>query len=97
VIDVMTTVTEIREVPRSSPLDGLHLIVKAESETLGVYLGPADFIKQFEISFAKGEEVQITGSKVKLAGGASIVLAREVRKGDSTLYCRRKSGEPNWE
>jgi hypothetical protein len=96
-VDVLAVVTDIREIPRGSPLAGIHLILKEESGVLDAYLGPKDFVKQFEITFAKGDEVQVIGSKVKTAGGAYVVLAREVRKGETTLYCRRKKGEPNWE
>jgi len=97
VIDVMAKVTDTRETPRGSPLSGVHLTVKAESETMDVYLGPTDFLKQFEIRFAKGDEIQVIGSKVKLTSGASVVLTREVRRDTTTLYCRRKGGEPNWQ
>ena len=96
-IDVLAIVTDIREVPRGSPLAGVHLILKEESGVLDVYLGPKDFIKQFEINFAKGDEIQVIGSKVRMADGSRVVLAREVRKGETTLYCRSKKGEPNWE
>jgi len=92
-VDVLAVVTDIREVPRGSPLAGIHLILKEESGVLDAYLGPKDFVKQFEINFV----VQVIGSKVKMASGAYVVLAREVRKGETTLYCRRKKGEPNWE
>jgi len=97
VIDVLAVVTDNREVARGSPFPGIHLILKEESGTLDVYIGPKDFVKQFEITFAKGDEVQVVGSKVKMADGSRVVLAREVRKGETTLYCRRKKGEPNWE
>ena len=53
VIDVDATVMDVREVPRNNPLGGVHLTVKIESETIDVYLGPADYLKEFEITFAK--------------------------------------------
>jgi len=60
-------------------------------------LGPSAFVKQFEITFAKGDEVRVTGSKVKTANGTHVILVREVRKDQETLSCRRAKGEPNWE
>lgn len=96
-IDVLAVVTDSREVPRGNPLAGVHLIVKESSGTWDVHLGPKQFVKQFDITFAKGDEVQVTGSKVKMADGSHVILAREVRKGEATLYCRSKKGEPNWE
>src|ERR1039458_3077052 len=59
-VDLMTVVADLREVPRGSPLSGSHLIVRPESakensETIDVYLGPADFLKDFEVAFGKGD------------------------------------------
>lgn len=99
-VSTLAIVTDIREVPRGNPMSGVHLSVKPESQesqVIDVYLGPADFIKQFEIHFAKGDEVRVTGSKVKTANGSHVILVREVRKDLETLSCRRAKGEPNWE
>ena len=59
VVDVKVTVTGIREAPMTDPLDGLHLTVKTDTdafktETFDIYVGPTDFVKIFEITFAKG-------------------------------------------
>ena len=95
VIDVDATVMDLREVPRNNPMSGLHLTVKIESETVDVYLGPADYLKDFEITFAKGDKLEIIGSKVKF-GGVHIVLARQVRRDETTLYLRDAKGKPHW-
>jgi hypothetical protein len=95
VIDVDAAVIDIREVPRNNPLSGLHLTVKIESDTVDVFLGPVDFLKDFEITFAKGDKLEIIGSKVKF-GGAHIVLARQVRRDETTLYLRDAKGKPHW-
>ena len=96
-ISLLGTITEVREVPANSSLSGIHLIVKSPAQVFDVHLGPAKFIQQFEIRFAKGDEVRVTGSKVKTASGVHVVLAREVRRESETLSCRRAKGEPNWE
>ncbi|HLM98579.1 MAG TPA: hypothetical protein VK335_04820 [Bryobacteraceae bacterium] len=96
-VSIVAIVTEVREVPHGSPLSGIHLSVKTESQALDAHLGPAEFVKQFEITFAKGDEVRVTGSKVKTANGTRVILVREVRKDAATLSCRRANGEPNWE
>ena len=95
VIDVDATVIDIREVARSNPLSGLHLTVKIESDTMDVFLGPVDFLKVFKITFAKGDKLEIIGSKIKF-GGAHIVLARLVRRDETTLYLRDAKGKPHW-
>ena len=99
-VDMMAVVAELREVPRGSPLSGSHLMVRPESakensETIDVYLGPATYLKDFEVAFAKGDRLQVIGSKVKY-GGASVVLARQVRRDSTTLYLRDEHGIPYW-
>ncbi|HVP46862.1 MAG TPA: hypothetical protein VMT32_09770 [Bryobacteraceae bacterium] len=95
VIDVDATVIDTRVVPQSSPLSGVHLSVKIESETIDVYLGPVEFLKDFDITFAKGDKIELIGSKVKF-DGARIVLARQVRRDETTLYLRDAKGKPHW-
>jgi hypothetical protein len=99
-VDMMTVVADVREVPRGNPLSGSHLMVRLDSaketsETIDVYLGPANYLKDFEVTFAKGDRVQVIGSKVKY-GGAPVVLARQVRRESTTLYLRDENGTPYW-
>jgi hypothetical protein len=47
------------------------------------------------VSFAKGDEIALTGSKVK-QDAADLVLAREVVKGSDTLVLRDDKGNPVW-
>ncbi len=96
VVNLQGYVDDIHENRDSESLRGLYLIVKTDTETVNVYLGPADFIRKFEISFRRGDQVQLAGSKVRY-GGAWLVLAREVRRDASTLYLRDKEGRPYWE
>ena len=95
VVDIQAKVTEVREVPKGSPMDGLHLILQSGSETLDVYVGPAEFVKVFEVTFRKGDQIHVIGSKVNFEG-STVVLAREVSIGTVTLLCRDKEGEPLW-
>jgi hypothetical protein len=95
VISVIGIVVSTREVPSGKPLSGLHLIVKTDSGEIDVYLGPVEFLREFEISFSPGNTVEVIGSRV-VFGGGHVVLAREVRKGETYLYLRDHSGRPNW-
>lgn len=97
VIDFDAVVIEVKEVQRENPLSGVNLVVKTESDaTMGVYLGPADFLKSFELYFRKGDRIHIAGSKVKY-GNDSVVLACEVRKESATLFLRDRKGTPSWQ
>jgi hypothetical protein len=99
-IDVMVVVTDVKDVAPGNPLSGMHLIVrpetsKANSETIDVYLAPDDYLKDFGCHFAKGDRIQVKGSKVKYNGGPA-VLAREVRLEATTVYLRDEHGVPYW-
>lgn len=96
VVNILGTVVEIHEVAYPGPLSGLHLAVKADAGTIDAYLGPLDFLKGFEVTFAKGDRIQVVGSKVKFRG-SDVVLAREVSRDGTTLYLRDERGRPYWE
>jgi hypothetical protein len=51
--------------------------------------------KEMGVTFAKGDEVAFTGSKVK-QGDGEMILAREVVKGTDTLILRDDKGNPVW-
>lgn len=98
-ISVIVVVTDVKEVA-DGPLNGLHLIVRPESakgnsETTDVYLAPDEYLKDFGCHFAKGDRIDVKGSKVKL-NGAAVVLAREVRMESTTVYLRDEHGVPYW-
>jgi Flp pilus assembly protein CpaB len=99
-IDVMVVVVDVKDVPVGSPLNGTHLMVRPEmsknnSETTDVYLAPDDYLKDFGCHFAKGDRIQVKGSKVRF-NGAAAVLAREVRLEATTVYLRDDHGVPYW-
>ena len=72
------------------------LTVKAGDETFDVYLCPKAFLSMMDTTFAKGDVVDITASKVSDSQGNSYVLAREVIKDNNTIVLRDKTGEPAW-
>jgi hypothetical protein len=74
---------------------GTHLTVKTEKETVEVRVGPTWFLEQNKMTFAKGDPVEITGSRVKF-GTADVLIAREIKKGGQTLTLRDANGVPAW-
>ena len=93
---VVVLIADIREVPKTDPLGGVHLTVKSKGDTLDVYVAPAEFVKIFDITFKKGQEIEVTGSKVKF-GGEDVILAREIQVDRTTLVLREKDGTPLWQ
>lgn len=88
-------VDEVKEIPATNNEVRVHLMVKTGSETLEVSLCPHTFLKDTDVAFAKGDQLEITGSKVKM-DDKTMILAREIVKGNNTLVLRDKSGNPVW-
>jgi hypothetical protein len=76
------------------PRMGIHLILKTGNETTEVHLGPAAFVDR-KMTFEKDDTVQITGSKVTMMG-KTVVIAREIKKGNEVLKLRDENGVPLW-
>jgi len=72
-----------------------HLLVKTGTDIADVYLCPKAFLEDMGVSFSKGDEIALTGSRVK-QGEADLILAREVVKGNDTLVLRDEKGNPIW-
>jgi hypothetical protein len=89
------TVEELRLPPKGSEKEVAHLTVKSGADTADVYLCPKSFLDDMGVTFAKGDEISLTGSKVK-SGEADLILAREVAKGTDTLVLRDDKGNPVW-
>lgn len=77
------------------PRGGMHLTLKTDTGSFNVLVGPAQFVKDKDFTFAKGDEVTVTGSKVKF-NGSDAIIAREIKKGDKTLTLRDEKGVPAW-
>jgi hypothetical protein len=89
------TVQELKLPEKGSEKDGARLVVKSGTDTLDVYLCPKSFLDDMGSTLAKGDEISLTGSKVK-QDGADMILAREVVKGNDTLVLRDDKGKPVW-
>lgn len=89
------TVQELKLPPKGNEKDVAHLFAKNGTDTIDIYLCPESFLADMGITFSKGDEIALTGSKVK-HGEADLVLAREVVKGSDTLVLRDDKGNPVW-
>jgi len=88
-------VEELKLPPNENAKDVAHLMVKNDSGVIDVYLCPKSFLTDMGIEFNKGDEISLTGSKVK-HDEADLILAREVVKGSDTLVLRDDKGNPVW-
>lgn len=90
---------EIMSVDKVMPMkgmdSGIHLMLNTGTETVSVNLGPSWYIERLDTKIAKGDQVEVKGSRVKIAGKPAIIAA-EVKKGDEVLKLRDDSGIPAW-
>jgi len=74
---------------------GTHLTLTTDEGTLIVHVGPTAYLTSKNFSFAKGDELTITGSEVQYQG-SDFLIAREIIKGGRTLTLRDTKGFPLW-
>ena len=92
---IKATIEEVKLPAKGSEKEIAHLLVKVGTETFDVYLCPKAFLDDMGITFSQGEEIVLTGSRVK-QGDADLILAREVVRGNDTLVLRDEKGNPIW-
>jgi len=92
-IKIKGVIDEVRQVPTS--FEGTQLVVKTESKTFVVHAAPADFLKEMDATFTKGEQVEVVGCKAPDTTEDEI-LAREITVGQNTTTLRDDKGVPVW-
>lgn len=90
------TVDEVNLLPVGSRKDLTELIIKTGDDKIHIYVCPKTFEEEMGISFSKGDEISITGSKVKQET-LDVILVRELVKGTDTLVFRDGKGNPVWD
>jgi len=76
--------------------DFTELIIKSGDDKVHIYVCPKHFQEEMGITFTKGDEIAVTGSKVK-QDASDIILVRELIKGTDTLMFRDDKGNPVWD
>lgn len=89
------TIDEVNVLPLGSKKDLTELIIKNGEAKIHIYVSPKTFVEEMGISFTKGDEIAVTGSKVKQEA-QEVILARELVKGTDTLVFRDDKGNPVW-
>ncbi len=88
------TIEEVKLDPAEN--EGTHVLLKSGGETILVHVGPPEFLKEYDVNLAKGDQITVVGSKLKI-DGADELLAKEITKGDNTATLRDKKGVPVWQ
>ena len=73
-----------------------HLVLgTSDHRSVEVHLGPSSWVAKQSVSFKTGDQIEIIGSKVKVAG-SDVIVARQIRKGGQTLTLRDTQGISRW-
>jgi hypothetical protein len=88
-------VDEVNRIPLGVKNDITELIIKSGDDKIHLYVCPKAFQEELGITFIKGDEIALTGSKVKQDAG-DVILVRELVKGTDTLIFRDDKGAPVW-
>src|SRR5579863_1765951 len=84
-VKIKGVIDDIHETPGA--FEGTHLVVKTDTGTVLVQLAPADFLKDIDASFKKGDQIEVVGAKNMGTEGEE-VLAREITIGNNTTTLR---------
>jgi hypothetical protein len=88
-------IDEVNLLPVGTRKDFRELTIKDGEATIQIYMCPKPFEDEMGITFSKGEQIAVTGSKVKYQE-TDVILARELVKGEDTLLFRDEKGAPVW-
>ena len=89
-------VDEVNLLPFGARKDFTELIIKNGDDKIHIYVCPKPFQEEMGITFTKGDEIAVTGSKIK-QDTSDIILVRELIKGTDTLMFRDDKGNPVWD
>jgi len=68
-VDFYARVTGVREVGVGGARPGLHLDAKVNGRNTDIYVAPINYLEQYGMTFGKGDDVHVIGSRTRLAGG----------------------------
>lgn len=72
-----------------------HLILQTGDGTLEVHLAAPAFVRQYRLTFAEGEVIEVLGSRI-IFDGRETLLAREIGRGEEVFVFRDATGKPLW-
>ena len=96
VVTVAGTVVSITPSPVKTGLPYLvYLTLQTGEGKITIFLGPSLYVDKLPVQIKVLDRIQVTGSKITWEG-SSVILAAEVKKGDTVLELRDPNGVPVW-
>jgi len=87
--------TKDHECPVSGGM-GSHVVLKlADGSTIEVHLATTKWLKEYDEVFSKGDQIEVTGVKVKFQD-VDTIFARQVKRGNDVFVFRYDNGKPAW-
>ncbi len=74
---------------------GARLTLKTDKETISVHLGPVWYLEQQDFKIDTKDKITVKGVAVTY-DGKKVIMASEVKKGDSVLKLWSDQGYPLW-
>ena len=69
--------------------------MKTADGTLQVHVAPTRFLRDKKLSFSKGDQIEVVGSKI-IYNGHDALIARTVTRGNEIVAFREPNGKPMW-
>ena len=88
-------VEKVSQVTGNQGWSGTHLALRTDDQTYDVHVGPSGYLSKIGLNFSTGDQIEVTGSKVKL-NGADAIIAREIKKQNKVFTLRDSQGFPRW-
>ena len=96
VVTVQGTVQRVEKiVPLKGMGYGVYMMLKTDSETIPVHLGPTEFVEKQTVQLRTKDIVEVTGSRVSCEG-KPVILAAVIKRGEETVKFRELNGRPAW-
>jgi len=94
-VTIEGTMDDVMTMPGTQPLSGVHLALETKDGIVHVHVGTPEYLAKQKVSFAKGDRITVTGSRIK-GEGFEAILARTVTKGQVVVTLRDEDGTPRW-
>jgi hypothetical protein len=68
-------------------------MLRTDKGVVEIQVAPEAFLKDMEVTFAKGDKLEVTASKL---ANSDVYLAREITKNGDVVVVRDGAGGPVW-
>lgn len=92
---VIGTVVSVSEHEGAMGPHGIYVLIEAKNGAFTAHVAPADFLKEFGITFKAGDHLEVTGSVVS-QDGVRVILVTQIKKERDTLRVRLDDGTTVW-